>query len=100
MKFAIAEQAHEKYLEDVAREVSQDSLWQQKLIAGQDDEQFLLTYKDLTELPCALWTTFSKYGLEFLASRVDSCPEKFDSGLTILKFEAKEFSRIVKYSGI
>lgn len=98
MKFAIAEKFHEKYLEDVVTEVSQDSLWRAKLLAGQYNEQFLLTYKELEELPCNLWTTFSKYGLEFFISKVDSCPEEFAPGSLIFKYEAKEFPHVVSYS--
>jgi len=99
MKFAIAEKLHEKYIADVVMEVSQDSLWKKNLFEGQYDEQFLLTYKDLEELPLPLWTNFSLYGLEFLVSKVQSCPEKFAEGLIIFKIEAKDFPHIVKYSG-
>lgn len=99
MKFAITEKFHEKYLEDVVREVSQDSLWREKLLAGEYNESFLLTYKELEEVPCNLWTTFSKYGLEFLVSKVESCPEEFGPATLIFKFEAKEFKNVVSYSG-
>ncbi|MCC5466827.1 hypothetical protein LMF89_15885 [Pelosinus sp. Bkl1] len=99
MQFAIAEKFHEKYLEDVAMEISQDSLWRKRLFEGQYHEQFLATYKELEELPCQLWTIFSQYGLEFLVSKVQSCPETFDENLTIFKFQAKGFSHLVRYSG-
>ena len=99
MQFAIAEKLHEKYIEDVVREVSKDSLWRKRLFAGQYNERFLISFKDLEELPCNLWTTFSQYGLEFYVSKVDSCPEEFDEGLIIFKFEANLFSHIVSYSG-
>ena len=99
MKFAIAEKLHEKYLADVVLEVSRDSLWQQRLFEGKYNERFLITFRDLEELPCPLWTTFSQYGLEFFVSKVHSCPEEFDEGLIIFKFEAKGFSHLVRYSG-
>ncbi len=99
MQFAITEKFHEKYLEDVTMEISQDSLWRKRLFEGQYHEQFLATYKELAELPCRLWTIFSQYGLEFLVSKVQSCPETFDEGLIIFKFEAKGFSHLVRYSG-
>jgi len=99
MKFAIAEKLYEKYLEDVVIEVSQDSLWRKRLFEGQYNERFLVTFKELEEVPCSLWTTFSQYGLEFFVSKVDSCPEQFAEGLIIFKFEAKEFSHLVSYSG-
>ena len=95
----MAEQLHEKYLEDTVIEVSKDSLWKNRILEGQYNEQFLITYKDLEELPCNLWTTFSQYGLEFYVSKVDLCPDKFEEGLIIFKFEAKGFSHLVKYSG-
>jgi len=99
MKFAIAEKLYEKYLDDVVIEVSQDSLWRERLFGGQYNEQFLLTFKELEELPCRLWTVFSQYGLEFFVSKVHSCPEEFDKELIIFKFEAKGFSHLVSYSG-
>lgn len=99
MKFAITEKFHEKYIEEVATEVSQDSQWQEKLLADNYDELFLLSYKELEELPCNLWTIFSKYGLEFFVSKVESCPQEFAPDTSIFKFEAKEFKNIVAYSG-
>ena len=98
MQFAIAEKSHEKYLEDVVREVSQDSVWCKKLLAAKYNERFLITFKQLEEVPCSLWTDFSRYGLEFFVSKVDSCPEQFAAGATIFKFEAKGFSHVVSYS--
>lgn len=99
MKFALADKYHEKYLDEVAREVSQDSLWRKRLFEGGNNEQFLLTYKELEELPCLLWNIFSQYGLEYLVSKVHACSEEFDEGLVIFKFEAKDYPHLVKYSG-
>lgn len=99
MKFALADKFHEKYLEDVVIEVSQDSLWRKRLFEGQYNERFLITFRELEELPCSLWTIFSQYGLEFFVSKVNSCPEEFDEEPVIFKFEAKGFSHIVRYSG-
>ena len=99
MKFAIAEKLYEKYLADVAIEVSQDSLWRKRLFKQQYNEKMLITFKELEEVPCRLWTIFSQYGLEFFASKVDSCPQQFDEGLIIFKFEAKGFPHLVRYSG-
>lgn len=98
MKFAIAEQSHEKYLEDTVREVSEDSLWRKRLFEGPYDKPLLITYKELEELPCSLWADFSKYGLEFFVSKVDSGREKSNKGEIIFKFEAKGFSNLVQYS--
>jgi len=99
MKFAIAEKIYEKYLEDVVIEVSQDSLWRKRLFEGQYNERFLITFKELEELPCRLWASFSQYGLEFFVSKVHSCPEEFHEGVINFKFEAKGFSHLVRYSG-
>ena len=96
MKFAIAEKYHEKYLAEVVAEVSQDSLWRENLLARQYDEPLLVTYKELEELPCRLWNDFSKYGLEFLVSKVENCSEGLDKESVILKFEAKEFPDLIK----
>ena len=97
MKFAMAEKLHEKYLEDVVTEISNDSLWKERLLEGQYNERFLITFKELEEVPCHLWNNFSKYGLEFFVSKVHSCSEDMDKEF-IFKFEAKEFSHIVSYS--
>lgn len=99
MKFAIAEKLHEKYIEDVAIEVSQDPLWEKRLLKGYYNERFLVTYKDLEEIPCPLWTAFSQHGLEYFVSKIDSPPEEFSGGLIIFKFEAKGFPFLVRYSG-
>ncbi len=98
MQFAIAEKSHEKYLEDTVREISQDSVWRKKIFAGAYDELFLITYKELDELPCSLWADFSQYGLEFFVSKVDSEREKNNTGQIVFKFEAKGFSHVVQYS--
>jgi len=97
MKFAIAEKIHEKYIDDVVIEVSQDSLWRKRIFEGQYNDRFLITYKELEELPCGLWTSFSKYGLEFFVSKIHSSPEEFDEEVIFLKFEAKGFSDLVRY---
>ncbi len=98
MKFAIAEQSHEKYLEETVREVSEDGQRRKKLFEGPYDKPFLITYKELDELPCSLWADFSKYGLEFFVSKVDSDREANDKGQIIFKFEAKGFPHLVQYS--
>ncbi|HWR43715.1 hypothetical protein [Sporomusa sp.] len=95
MKFAIAEKLHEKYLEEVVTAISQDGLWRKKLFEGHYDERFLITFKELEELPCQLWTTFCQYGLEFFVSKIYSCPEGLDEGLIIFEFKAKGFPHLV-----
>ena len=95
MKFALAEKLHEKYLDDVVTEICQDSLWRKKLFEGQYNEQFLITFKELEELPCHLWSTFCEYGLEFFVSKIYSCPEGFDEGIILFEFKAKDFSHLV-----
>ncbi|MDF2568886.1 MAG: hypothetical protein K0R55_490 [Sporomusa sp.] len=95
MKFAIAEKLHEKYLEDVATEISQDNVWRKKLFEGQYNEPFLITFKELEELPFHLWSNFSQYGLEFFVTKIYLCPEGFDEGFAIFEFKAKEFSHLV-----
>lgn len=97
MKFALADKYHEKYLDEVVKAVSQDDMWKKRLFEGQYNERFLLTSKELEELPYPLWTIFSQYGLEYFVSKVDVYPEKFDEGLIIFKFEAKEYPHLVKY---
>ena len=100
MKFAIAEKFHEEYLEEVVKEIIQDSLWRERLVAGEYGDKILLTYKELEDLPCKLWTIFSKYGLEYFVSKVKACSEEFSLGTLIIRFEAKEFKNVVSYSRI
>ena len=50
-------------------------------------------------MPCRLWNDFSKYGLEFLVSKIENCSEGLNKESVILKFEAKEFPDVIKYSG-
>ena len=95
MKFAIAEKLHEKYLEDVVTGISQDNLWRKKLFEGQFNEQFLITFKELEELPCHLWSPFSQYGLEFFVAKIYSCSEGTDEGCVLFEFTAKGFSHLV-----
>ena len=92
MKFALAEKLHEKYLEDVVTEISKDSVWRKKLLEGEYNEQFLITFKELEELPCPLWSTFCEYGLEFFVSKIHSCA---DEGIILFEFKAKGFSHLV-----
>ena len=99
MKFAITEKFYEKYIEDVVKGISQDNLWRKRLFEGHYNEQFLVSFRELEEVPCQLWTIFSQYGLEFIVSKVHSCPEPFDEGLIIFKFEANGFPHLVRYSG-
>lgn len=98
MKFALADKYHEKYLGEVVKEVSQDSMWRKRLLEGRYNEQFLLTCKELEALPLHLWTIFSQYGLEFFVSKVHTRPEEFDDRLVIFKFQAKEYPHLVRYS--
>jgi hypothetical protein len=98
MKFAMAEQLHEKYVVEVSAEISQDSLWKKKIFWGRYEEKFLITGKELESLPCNLWMNFSQYDLEYYVSKVHSCPQEFAEGLVIFKFEAKEFPQVVSYS--
>jgi len=37
--------------------------------------------------------------LHFYITKVLECPEEFDEGLIIFKFESLEFPEIVRYSG-
>lgn len=90
---------HEKYLEDVAFEISQDSKWRKKLFDGNYDEKLLITYQEISEIPRYLREVFEQYNLEYYVSKTLNCPEGFDNDLVIFKFEAKEFLDLVRYSG-
>lgn len=90
---------HRLYLEDTTIEISQDSFWRKKIFEGCYDEKFLITYKVISEIPQYLKNPLEQHKLEYFVSKVRDCPEKFDNDLIIFKFEAKEFSDLVMYSG-
>lgn len=99
MKFNEKIELHKKYLEDVALEISQDSLWRKKLFEGQYEEKLLITYKEIAEIPGYLTNIFEQYKLEYYVSKTRFCPETFDENLMIFKFEAKGLPDLVRYSG-
>lgn len=90
---------HKKYLEDVALEISQSSIWRERLFENQYNKRFLITYENTNEVPDYLKLAFLNYKLRYYISKADSCSEKFDKELVIFKIEAVDFRSLIRYSG-
>jgi hypothetical protein len=70
------QEIHEKYLDDVALEISQDCMWRKKLFGGQYNEKFLITYKMLSDVPKYLKNAFELHELEYYVSKIFFLPGK------------------------
>ena len=55
--------------------------------------------RTIYEIPNYIKEIIFEFGLQFYVSKVIDCPEEFDEGSIIFKFESLEFHDIVKYSG-
>lgn len=99
MKNRLRKKNHKKYLDDVALEISQASIWRKRLFQSQYNEFFLVTYERISEVPIYLRAAFSRYKLKYKISKVKSSPEYFDEGLIIFKIEAADYEKLVRYSG-
>ena len=63
------------------------------------DKKFLINADSEFHFPEQTKPLFLEHNLQFYVSKVLDCPDKFDEGCIIFKFESLEFPRIVRYSG-
>ncbi len=63
------------------------------------DVPFDISYRDADELPEYIREPILRHRLEFQVMCVESCPEYYDDGLVIFKFQSKEFPIITAFSG-
>ena len=93
---------YEVYLEkveDVAFDISQTSYWRNKILKNNFEERILISKKDKEYIPQYIKYIFTELDLMFLVSKTEHCPESFDEGSIIFKFESLPFPSIVRYTG-
>lgn len=84
---------------DIGYEVSISDYWRKLLFSADYDEKFLIDGKHTKGIIAYEMIEVMKFNLRFYVSKILECPEAFDDGLTIFKFESTEFPDIVFYSG-
>ena len=58
-----------------------------------------ITYRNSCEIPKYIKEDMIRYRLEFWVMRVRSCKEYFDENLIIFKFQSKDYSSIIRFTG-
>ena len=86
-------------IEDVALDISQTSYWREKLFKSNYEERMLISKKDEEHIPQYIKHIFTELNLMFLVSKTKYCPELFDKGSVIFKFESLPFPSIVRFTG-
>ena len=89
---------YKRHIADVVIDISQVEYWRQRLFSERYDKKFLIS-SDSENIPKFLKNVLLGHSLQFLVSKVIECPEQFDDGCIIFKFESVEFPEIVMYSG-
>lgn len=98
-KKKLRKRLYREFIEDVALEISLDVHWRKRLMGRTYNRKIEITYRNPTEIPKYIQKDIMFYKLEFWVMRVSSCKEYFDKGLEIFKFQSKEFSEIIRYTG-
>ncbi|MBO0453175.1 hypothetical protein [Candidatus Enterococcus murrayae] len=92
----------EKYItsiEDVALEISQSDYWRTQFFESEYDQRILISEQNIENVPIYIKHIFTEEKLMFLVSKVKECPEVFDEGSIIFKFESVPFASITRFSG-
>lgn len=92
----------EKYIdsiEDVVLDISQSDYWRSKIFDSEYDQRILISEQDIENIPNYIKHFFTEEKLMFLVSKVKECPDKFDEGSIIFKFESLPFASITRFSG-
>ena len=89
----------EEHIENVALWVSQSNYWRRILFSAAYNQRILIKPDTICDVPNYIKNIILNYDLQFYASKVLDCPEDFDEGAIIFKFESVEFPEIVRYSG-
>jgi len=90
---------HEFYIFEVVADISQSNYWRQVLLVGDYEQKFMIGENSKYSIPTCLEDVIRKNNLQYYVSKVLKCPEEFDEGAVIFKFEAVEFPEIVRFSG-
>ena len=90
---------HENYIFDIVADVSQSEYWRSLLFSGGYNELHLISANTMGDIPDYNKKALADDNLQFYVSKVLECPEEFDEGAVIFKFEPVEFPEIERYSG-
>jgi len=90
---------YSEYIYDIVIEVSQSNYWRRLLFSSDYDQKFLINSDSEFHSPKFIRPVLLEHNLRFYVSKVSECPEEFDEGLVIFKFEPLEFPEIIHYSG-
>ena len=83
---------------DIGYEVSVADEWRKLLMLADVGVKFLIDGNHMKGIAYEIMEVM-RFKLQFYVSKVVECPEQFDEGLTIFKFESVEFPEIVFYTG-
>lgn len=86
-------------IEDVAFDISQSEYWRTKIFNCEYNQRILISKKDVEKIPDYIKHIFTEEKLMFLVSKVKECPEPFDEGSIIFKFESLPFTSITRFTG-
>ncbi len=92
-------QIYKNNISDTAMEISISNQWRKKIFQLKTGEFLTISYRQPDELPIYVRDEIILHKLTYCVGISDDCPEKFDDGLIIFKFWAKEYPDIVRYSG-
>ncbi|MDR0999665.1 MAG: hypothetical protein LBL96_02510 [Clostridiales bacterium] len=92
-------QQYLELIEDVALEISQSSYWRHLLFNSEYNQKLVIDSSVEVVIFKYIKEEFVRHDLKFYVSKVEDCPDEFDPGSIIFKFESVEFPEIVRYSG-
>lgn len=101
MNKRISKKLHKKYLnDDVVLEISTSSLWRQRLFDSNYGEKFIISSKNLKEVPKWIIQPVVKYKLKYQVYKTDEMlnEEIYYEGGVFFKFEPVKFKRFSDFS--
>jgi hypothetical protein len=90
---------YRQLIEDVALEISQSYPWRNIIFNSEYKQKFLIDSNTEIKIFKHIKKEIVENDFQFYVSKVKDCPEEFDPGCIIFRFESKEFPKIVRYSG-
>lgn len=90
---------YERIISDIAMEISIMNEWREKIFKLKENEILKISFENPLQLPDYVRDDVVTNELTFYVKIVKECPEKFDKGLIIFKFWAKEYPEICSFSG-
>jgi len=90
---------YKKHIFDIVVDISQLDCWRNHLHENDYNYKYIIAHNSELDIPKYLQNILIGHNLKFYVSKVLDCPESFDEGCVIFKFESAEFPGIVRYSG-